>query len=508
MARQKNGGKGSRANQFSQLKDHKQKGKVLSPPLAHLGMTPTSWMNERVPEMLWAALLLEGLGRERALTTFRQVAEWFFRNAPPENAQPIGPMHSEIGAIPAEQRASLLSVIVSSGEHASVLSPLLLFPDMPASSDWTAVLGRTVRADGIRLLMDAVGKILWHQSQEATDCRWVRVVALLAQRKLVMPPDMAEQIAHYPNVGDQRGVRPMIRAAEINFSVIAAANESWAELFWARCLSNTDCVAKHQQSTESDDGRPLGMLFSSITAVRESVLTHEHRSRQGSGIDPRREASFGFAFYSLTLIEEVVVSGSAGSLLARLALRTLAELRITFSFLLTKDDPGTWAAYRKHGAGQAKLNFLKLADNAPSHISIDDLEHIANEDLWQELVDINLGQWTNSDLRKMSDEAGVKATYDSYYGWPSSYVHGQWSAVRESCYQNCYNPLHRLHRIPLHRPRMLPEALSDAVRLVNEVLDSLNVAYPGTFERLPSGADEHASGAFGQAAGNEPPQSR
>lgn len=43
---------------------------VLTPPLASLPMTFASWV-ERLPETLWASLLIAGVGRERALGRFR-----------------------------------------------------------------------------------------------------------------------------------------------------------------------------------------------------------------------------------------------------------------------------------------------------------------------------------------------------------------------------------------------------------------------------------------------------
>ena len=65
-----------------------------------------------------------------------------------------------------------------------------------------------------------------------------------------------------------------------------------------------------------------------------------------------------------------------------------------------------------YGTGQAKLAFLKLADledqDIPSYVTLEELEELANEDRWKEFVDIDLGNWAKLDLRRMSDEAGVK----------------------------------------------------------------------------------------------------
>ena len=52
------------------------------------------------------------------------------------------------------------------------------------------------------------------------------------------------------------------------------------------------------------------------------------------------------------------------------------------------------------------------------------LEQLANEDMWQEFVEIDFGNWTGTTVRKMAEDAGVKDAYDGYYVWPSGYVHG------------------------------------------------------------------------------------
>ncbi|MDD2537670.1 MAG: hypothetical protein PHU61_04260 [Candidatus Absconditabacteria bacterium] len=62
----------------STLKQHKQKKKELNPPfLAHgFNMKTSSWFDERLPEMLWAVLIIGNMERENALVFFRYVAKY------------------------------------------------------------------------------------------------------------------------------------------------------------------------------------------------------------------------------------------------------------------------------------------------------------------------------------------------------------------------------------------------------------------------------------------------
>ena len=131
--------------------------------------------------------------------------------------------------------------------------------------------------------------------------------------------------------------------------------------------------------------------------------------------------------------------------------------------------------------GQAKLTFLKLdeiLEDRPGYIKKENVEALANEDIYMDFQDIDLGNWAKTDLRSMSQVSGCKDVYDAYYSWPSSYAHGQWCAVRDVVFTTCYNPLHRLHRVPRPSPRYEDGAESDLILLFNKVLDLLNDVYP------------------------------
>ena len=111
------------------------------------------------------------------------------------------------------------------------------------------------------------------------------------------------------------------------------------------------------------------------------------------------------------------------------------------------------------------------------------LEMLANEDVWFETRDMKLGAWANKNLRKMSQEAGVKDVYDRYYDWTSGFVHGHWGSIRDAVFTTCLNPLHRLHRVPQPMQPM-PSVLTDCCKLCNRTLDELNALYPGFNARI------------------------
>jgi hypothetical protein len=65
----------------SDLKDHKQFKKELIPPLLQIkGMTSFSWYYERLPELLWAVLIIGNIKRDIALNYFRYIAKFVEEN--------------------------------------------------------------------------------------------------------------------------------------------------------------------------------------------------------------------------------------------------------------------------------------------------------------------------------------------------------------------------------------------------------------------------------------------
>jgi hypothetical protein len=72
----------------------------------------------------------------------------------------------------------------------------------------------------------------------------------------------------------------------------------------------------------------------------------------------------------------------------------------------------------------------------------------------------------------------TKHHHDRSYDWTSAYTHANWSAVRDTVFVTCLNPLHRFHRIPELPKLSMPSTLEDASRLINRMLDDLNHLYP------------------------------
>lgn len=265
---------------------------------------------------------------------------------------------------------------------------------------------------------------------------------------------------------------------------------SWPQNFWKVCFKKTSCapegvVKENEYNAESWEAN-RNHYIEETRRIRISIIDHFLKTSTSTAIDARHDACFGFAFYAFTLFTEIILHRLDYSIAGKLTLRFLVECLIIFSYLLKKNDPELWKSYRAYGSGQAKLIYLKLKELKNKPLSIDEklMEEIANEDVWLEFVSINLGHWDKTDLRKMSREAGLKDIYDKYYNWTSGYIHANWAAIRETVYERCFNPLHRLHHLPTKNFTKLLSVTLDALKITNDVFELLSKAFPGFRDRI------------------------
>jgi hypothetical protein len=470
--------KKSVSKKYSTIEQHKIDGKSLIPPLLQIPkVKPTSWRDERLPEMLWASLLVSNLPRSQAISVFRQIVDYISKLSDRSSLADV--THSGLANTPKEYLEGFLKILVARDEQKRVLSSLLLLENLPAREKWLKALTIEDDQPDISLLMNAVAKTLDHQSQEATDCRWMRILAMVAGGRLKLPSEeIAKEFAYYPDYGDMRKVRPSIRATEGAFSNATDKKTEWPEKFWDECWRKSTCFPLNISGDQHS--LLVGTNETQLKTVYIELIKHFFNTNKTTAIDVQHDIVFGIALYCLSLLKELLRIGNSQSILSRLALRTLLECFVTISYLFKQSNSELWKSYRVFGSGQAKLSFLKLDEDfkRPSFIDLETLRELANEDIWQEFLPINIGHWEKANLRKLSEVAQVKDDYDRFYPWTSAYVHGHWGPIRETVFTICGNPLHRLHRIPLEVVKTLPDVISDACILTDKVLNIVSKCYP------------------------------
>ena len=491
---------------YSPIQHHRLVGKKLVPPLNTMEkINLSSWRDDHAPEMLWAFLVAAVIPRPEYLYIFRRIATWardnFPRKEKSESDVPRDPLplprsmpnvacevdHTSIAEFTDEQFRQFIGFIVKHPLGYGALRPLLFLDALPGIGRWRTVLDVQPTNEDWFTLADAVAHSFDHQSEKSTDIRWLKIVIKIIGGRLKFPYEMrprVEEALQFPDKGDMRSVRPFIRAGEMNFR--RQPPSEWVARFWAQLMEQTGCLDGSKEQDYSKLG-PMILSLRTILDLRTAVTERFHVLKTPQRTDARLDATFGLTLYAISLLEEIAAPPISQLILGRMGLRSMAEVVVTFSYLLKKEDAAMWSTYRNYGTGVAKLAFLKLEQtigDAPSFVDANTLEEIANEDVWQEFVNVNLGHWANQNVRDLAIEGGTKDIYDAYYDWTSTYSHGQWGAVRDSNFITCHNPLHRLHRIPRPLHRLLPSVVPDAVKLANRSVDLLEQAYPH-MEKLP-----------------------
>ena len=483
---------------ISKIAEHTRLGSKLSPPLVQIPKTSmSSWADDHMPEMLWAVMLTGVFERKAYLGCLRMVAnrckEWFKRDeAEPEetpneqNKQP-SPNHTivvdqtTLAEISDEQFREFLAIPLQHPLGYAALRPLLLIESLPGRDRWIRELNVEPTDGDWESLAKAVAGVLDHQSEQSTDIRWFKLILTAISGHMFFHSKMSDRIEElrlFPDKGDMRSVRPFIRAGEMTLR--RHPPSKWIEAFWDELMRKTRCI---------DPTKPEDHAFTDTTinpktlyAARHDVIDRYFQHMTAKRVDARLDCSFGLILYGLSIIEEIGAHRAHTRIMGRLALRALTEISITLRYLIDKNSDELWRSYRVYGAGQAKLAFLKAQEmegDLPPFLDENALHGIANEDRWQEYLDIDIGHWADSNLRKLSIDCNAKDVYDKYYDWTSGFTHGHWGAVRDTNLLTCHNPLHHLHRIPRLAHRQLNSVEVDAVGLVNDMIQRLDKLFPG-----------------------------
>lgn len=523
---------GSVGTSFSNIGQHQVLGKTLQPPLRQLpNATLTSWQDDHLPSVLWAALLTQTLPRDEYLACFREIithcAPWFDDSGPLRHRADTAPSPSvmnfdaildfdSLATIADDLFEEFIRIPLAHPLGRQALRPLLFLTTPPGIERWKRSLATEIATEDLALLAGAVARCLNHQSESSTDIRWFKVALPIIAGRMRFGQNLAErarEILDFPNRGDLRSVRPSIRAAEM--SMRRQPIPAWIHAFWEELGRGTDCVDPTDLQSEVKL-TPSRLNPRNVFGCRSDLIQRFFEVKSTERTDARLDGAFGLTLYALSILITVAATRTQETMLGRLAIRTLVEARVTLAYLAKRDDPKVWSQWRIYGAGQVKLAFLKAQEatgDLPVFYDTEELQRLANEDIWQEYLDIDLGHWTKGNLRWMATECGEKDLYDRFYGWSSGFVHAQWGAVRDTDFVTCHNPLHRLHRIPRLISRRQESVEADAIELTNGMIDLLDGLYKGSQEirrlrSMPPGEramrkpseDENSSTGGGAAA--------
>lgn len=316
-------------------------------------MTPSSWVDDHMPEMLWAVLLTGVLERQHYLNCFRNIVvlcrEWFKKDEvgeqrpkveldqEPGHNSTVVVDHTKLAEVSAEQFDQFISIPISHPLGYAALRPLLLIDSLPGLERWKRALDVDPIDDDWKTLANANIGTLDHQSEKSTDIRWFKLILAIISGRMNYPQSMADDlkaIRLFPNRGDMRRVRPFIRSGEMILRRNPAS--PWVQALWAELLEKTVCVdpsREHEYSFVRTTIDPKNLY-----AVRYEVVQRFMQNLTSKRADARLDSGFGIVFYALAIVEEIGFHCVQTRIMGRLGLRALVEVNITLRYLVEKDS--------------------------------------------------------------------------------------------------------------------------------------------------------------------------
>lgn len=135
-------------------------------------------------------------------------------------------------------------------------------------------------------------------------------------------------------------------------------------------------------------------------------------------------------------------------------LRSMIDLYISMAWIFEKDSNQRAEKYIEYGLGQEKMlreyrarELEAKGDDVDNDPVIKSSDIIINCTLKDELLNINLGNWSNLSVRKMAEEAGCLDFYNLTYIPFSISAHNSWTHLFRFNLKLCNNPLHGTHYV-------------------------------------------------------------
>jgi len=466
----------------SRIKDHKvRSGRVISPWNYSMGQTMkfSSWALNRLPEYIWLALILDTYERDKGL----RLAATILQEISSYEKSLDTPRLSKILSLPTSAQESIYkSILKRIGKDS--LSPLTAVIDGEKNETfWSYFYVPEHSLDSRLLKLQSIIKTnYFHQSNEATDIRFLVVMNMVYQEKIFFSRECSstiEALQEYPNTNHEdekmRSYRPMVRSAEMH---MGESNKEYIESFWKQIGMSTEC--KLFYINHKDHGMKSDEIIGDIAEVLEYVWC---KNKEESIKNGKLTVIMSLITYSYKVLHETVTNNVGTSIAARSSVRIIAEVFIMLKYLIkmAAEKPNIWNDYQQYGVGKYKLVLLKAREvevAIDSHVIPDILEMLVNEETWEEFIDADLRYFDQMGIRDKSIFVGEKELFDLMYDYDSNYAHGLWGAVRESAMVKCDNAAHMFHAVPdFSLKQNCADVVPDMVKLMKRTLTLLSEEY-------------------------------
>lgn len=462
------------------LSDHLFKGgKFITPWNNLLGdLTKNeSWNLNRFPEYLWLALILDKYERKKGL----EKAYYILKKLNQIDNDMKVPAFSSILSLSNDKQDELYSNIVKITDS-DILTPLTLIYTYSEHNVFSKFFSNSAIAPKERqnIIIDVMEKGYMHQSDFATDIRFLVLFFSLLSDCLKIPKEQLELILEYPKLDHSnekmRIIRPTIRSMEIALCQIETLNSTFLEEFWRRISKMSDCklYALNWSENNKNADKYMELLFETFEYFNDCFIST-------SPLDKKKLVLLGLATFSYKRVLEIYEHNLYNSIVARSSIRTIIESYIMMKYLLKSEKSQTniWEKYQMYGIGLYKLvlgRYRNVEKELPdSHIDYEYLELLVNEFIDEKYIDMDTSYFDKQSIRQKADEVDEKDLFGLYYDYDSSFEHGLWGAIRESALLKCNSPAHQYHCTPDYENKSnLKSVWSDCIMVMNKIINLLD----------------------------------
>ena len=468
----------------SSLSQHKFiKGKFITPFNNSLMMElgkENSWFHGRLPEYIWLALILRYYGRVEGLLKCRSVLQ-ILRKAVPNF---YSPKLSRILALECITQQRIYTDFNKYVDVASLSALTVIFTHSQYPTFATAFLTSLSPEERIEKINDVIAETSDHQSELATDIRFLVLYFHLLSGKFHMQKETLELLLEYPTLSHKdekmRMIRPMVRAMEIATpDEIDPINEQYLFTFWDGVSRISDCNLFYiDMGSDSPDTKEY------MKYAKAQLQYYTELFQAACPLDNKMLVLLGIATYSYKRICEVVEHNLFNTIAGRSVVRVLIENYIMMKYLIKHESEheDIWIEYQYYGIGQYKLiseRYRESKKDMPnSHVMYDYMDALVGEYKNKEFIDMDTSYFDKMNVREKAINVGEKELFGLYYDYDSAFEHGLWGAIRESSLIKCNTPSHQYHCVPdIENNQKLKSIWFDCMEAMNNILKVLNNVY-------------------------------
>lgn len=468
----------------SKLSEHTfKKGRFITPlnslPMMKELEDEKSWTYGRMPEYIWIGLILKYFGRVEGLKKLYYIISKIHNVAPDLYTVRL----SQILKLDTNIQEEIYEYIISLGVK-DAISPLTIFlttSQAPVFAKYFYSYKQGIE-DRCKAIVETMSEIMNHQSNEATDIRFVAVYFNLLSGKMHLLKEQVNLLISYPaskHIDEiMRMARPTVRSLEMMILTFENTDSEYLKGFW-RCVSEmTECDIFVINFPEENR---------SITAYMESlheVFVYLSELLIASNmLDEKMNVLLGIATYSYKRLKEMYKHQLFNSISGRSCVRVLIEDYIMMKYLMKNEafHENIWRDYQLYGMGLYKLVLARRRESdclEESHFDEKYIEALVNEFKGEEFINMDTRYFDKQNIRSKAESVNEKSLFGLYYDYDSSYEHGLWGAIRESSLLKCNNPAHKYHCVPdIEDEIVLKTVLPDCVMIMNKTILFLNELY-------------------------------